>query len=180
MALSSDGTTGLIGGFGDHEGLGAVWVFGAPGGPVKEGPKVIPPVEVIKGGGAAIIPPANRSGPGSGAGAVRQGGEDRALLKHGGFALKLSALEAGSATVDWFELPPGAKLARHAKPKPILVAAGHLSFAAAGTGVLKLKLTSAGKKLLKHAKRVKLTAQGTFTPTGAAAVKTTRPFLLKR
>ncbi|HST33224.1 MAG TPA: hypothetical protein VLJ80_06860 [Solirubrobacteraceae bacterium] len=188
VALSSDASTGLIGGFLDHEGRGAAWVFSTnTGGGTKEEapttiattPKTIPPVETSKS--ATSITAAQIAALLAG-GLVPSGKASKiaALLKHGGFAVKLSALEAGSATIDWYQLPPGAKLARHVKPKPVLVAAGHLRFAAAGTGPLKLKLTPAGKKLLKRAKRLKLTARGTFTPNGGTAVKATRRFLLKR
>ena len=61
-----------------------------------------------------------------------------------------------------------------------LVAAGHLTFAAAGTGTIKVKLTVAGKSLLKHAKQLKLAALGTFTPTGKSPSNATRKFVLKR
>jgi DNA-binding MarR family transcriptional regulator len=47
-----------------------------------------------------------------------------------------------------------------------------------GTGKLKLRLTAAGKRLLKKAKQLKLTAKGTFTPTGKTATVTTRTFSL--
>jgi hypothetical protein len=103
-----------------------------------------------------------------------------ALLKHGGWAELFRALEAGTAVIDWYELPKGATLARKAKAKPVLVAAGHLTFSVAGTETLKVKLTSAGRRLLKHAKQLKLTAKGTFTPTGNTPVTTTRIFILKR
>lgn len=46
----------------------------------------------------------------------------------------------------------------------MLVATAHLSFSTARMAKIKLKLTVAGKKLLKLAKHLKLTATGTFTP----------------
>ena len=52
-----------------------------------------------------------------------------ALLKAGAFAFAYKALEAGSATIDWYQLPSGAKLAKNnnsSKKKPVLVAAGEL------------------------------------------------------
>jgi hypothetical protein len=101
------------------------------------------------------------------------------LLKSGGLTISLTALEAGAAVIDWYEVPAGAKLAKHAAAKPVLVASGQVSFPAAGTGKLKLRLTAAGKRLLKKAKQLKLTAKGTFTPTGKAATVTTKTFSLK-
>ena len=109
-----------------------------------------------------------------------------ALLKSGAFAFAYKALEAGSATIDWYQLPPGAKLAKNnnssKKKKPVLVAAGQLTFTAAGAATLKIKLNATGKRLLSHATQLKLSAESTFTPTGGgqAPVTVTRTFLLKR
>jgi hypothetical protein len=103
-----------------------------------------------------------------------------ALVKSGGFAVVFKALAPGTVVIDWYQVPPGAKLlARKAKPKPVLVAAGQRVFSAAGTATIKIKLTAAGIRLLKHAKQLKLTAKGTFTPTGKAHITTTRVFVLK-
>jgi hypothetical protein len=103
-----------------------------------------------------------------------------ALLKAGGLTMPFTALEAGTLVVSWYEVPPGAKLARKTKAKPILVASGQMTFSAAGTGKLKLRLTAAGKRLLKHAKRLKLTATGMFMPNGGAVVSVTKGFVLRR
>jgi subtilase family serine protease len=102
------------------------------------------------------------------------------LLKTGGYSLTFKAPEAGMLTIAWYELPPGAKLAKKAKPKPILVATGQVKFSATGTKALELKLTAAGKALLKRSEQLELTAKGTFTPNGKAAVSATKPFALKR
>jgi hypothetical protein len=102
-----------------------------------------------------------------------------ALLKSGGLALPVSALEAGTLVVQWYELPAGAKLAK-VKAKPVLVASGRLTFSGAGSGQIKLKLSASGKRLLKHAKRVKLTAEGVFVASGHAAVSTISAFTVRR
>lgn len=101
-----------------------------------------------------------------------------ALRKGDGFTFTFKALEAGTAVIDWYEVPSGAASAS-AKPKPVLVASGHASFSAAGTGKLKVNLTAAGKRLLKKARSLKLTAKGTFTPTGDTAIIATKTFVLK-
>ena len=103
-----------------------------------------------------------------------------ALLKWGGLTVVFKALEAGTVVIDWYEVPAGAKLAKKAKPKPVLVGAGRRTISAAGTATIKIKLTAAGKRLLKHAKRLKLTAKGTFTPPGNAPTTTTKAFTLTR
>jgi hypothetical protein len=105
--------------------------------------------------------------------------KDAALLKGGGYTIAFKALEAGKAVVDWYQVPPGAKLASKAKPKPLLVASGTLTFTRAGTSKLKVKLTAVGKRLLNSRKTLKLTAKGTFIPTGQAPVSATKRFVLR-
>ncbi len=102
------------------------------------------------------------------------------VLKSGVFSIAFTALEAGDAVIDWYEVPPGAHLAKKTKPKPVLVASGQRSFPAAGKATIKVRLTAAGKRLLEHAKRLELTAKGTFTPTGKTPVSATKAFVLKR
>jgi hypothetical protein len=102
------------------------------------------------------------------------------LLKSGAFSIKYQALEAGTAVIEWFELPPGAKLAKRGKPKPVLIASGRMTFSAAGSATIKLELSPSGKAMLKRAKQLKLTAKGTFTPDGKAPIVATRAFRLKR
>jgi len=102
-----------------------------------------------------------------------------ALLKHGGLRLPFKALETGTVAVGWYLVPSGAILAKATKAKPILVASGKLTFSGAGTGKLKIRLTAAGRQLLRRTKRVKLMARGTFAPKGGAAVSTISGFRLK-
>jgi len=102
-----------------------------------------------------------------------------AMLKHGSFALAFTAPEQGTAVIDWYRFPPGAKLVR-AKAKRLLVASGKLSFSAAGTATIEIKLTHVGKRLLKRVNRLKLTAKGTFTPIGMMPITAERVFVLKR
>jgi hypothetical protein len=97
------------------------------------------------------------------------------LLKHGGLPMSFKALEAGSLVIGWYEVPAGAKLAK-AKPKPVLVAKGQAVFSAAGMETVKVKLTAAGRSLLKRSSHLKLVGKATFTPTGKAPISTTRSF----
>jgi len=99
-----------------------------------------------------------------------------ALLKAGGLTVTFKALEAGTAAIKWYQVPPGAKLA--AKAKPVLVASGEARFSSAGTGKIKVKLTGSGKRLLRSANRLKLTAIGIFSPNGAPAVTVTKGLVL--
>ena len=158
--------------------------------PVLTPPVLTPPV---------LTPPSGGSGGGSGGGETFSIGSAQiktlvagqltpsgkaakiaTLLKSGAYTVVFKALEAGTAVIDWYEVPPGAKLAKRTKPKPVLVATGQRTFSAAGTATIKIKLTAAGRSLLRHAKQLKLTAKGTFTPSGTTPVTTTRTFVLKR
>ncbi len=103
-----------------------------------------------------------------------------ALLKSGVVSISFTVLQAGTAVIDWYEIPSGAHLAKKTKPKPVLVASGQQSFSTAGTATIKIKLTATGKRRLKHAKRLKLTAEGTFTPTGETPVSATKALVLER
>jgi hypothetical protein len=101
-----------------------------------------------------------------------------ALLKHGGLSMPFTALTPGTLTIGWYELPPGAKLAK--KVRPVLVASGKRTFSAAGAGTVAVKLTSAGKRLLRHARRVKLVAKGAFVSSGNASAVVMRGLALRR
>jgi hypothetical protein len=100
------------------------------------------------------------------------------LLKTGSFRHVIKSLEAGSEAISWYQVPPGAKIAK--KAKPILVATGKLTFTTAGSETIKIRLTNAGRALLKRVKRVVLTAKGAFTPVGAVSVVIVRRFTLTR
>jgi hypothetical protein len=102
-----------------------------------------------------------------------------ALLKTGGLTVTFQAPEPGTVAIAWYQLPAGAKLS-NAKARPVLVASGQITFSKAGTLKIKLKLTAAGRRLLKHSKRLKLTASGKFTPPGETAVTATKVFVLRR
>jgi hypothetical protein len=108
-----------------------------------------------------------------------KGAKIASLVNEGSFTLRFKALEAGTATIQWYEVPAGASVSKKSKAKPVLVASGRASFAAAATQKLKIKLTSAGKRLLKGAKSLKLTAKGSFTPAGRTPVVVTKAFVLK-
>jgi hypothetical protein len=102
-----------------------------------------------------------------------------AALRRHGLALKLRALEAGTASVAWYAPASAARLARTPPAKPVLVSSGRLRFAAAGTKQLSMRLTSAGKTLLRHHPRqLRLMALGVFDPTGSAAIRVNRTFAL--
>ncbi len=102
-----------------------------------------------------------------------------ALLKDGAFTASFHAPVGGTVVIDWYQAPGGGTLAR-SKPGPLLVASGRLTLPAAGAATIEVKLTAQGKRLLKQAKQLKLTAKGTFSPIGMVPITVTRTFLFKR
>lgn len=103
-----------------------------------------------------------------------------ALLKHGSFTLAFSASEPGMLVIQWWQVPPGAHLAKKGKPKPVLVAQGEARFASPGVGKVKIGLTRAGRRLLASPNKLKLTSRARFTPTGRSAISATGVLTLRR
>jgi hypothetical protein len=101
----------------------------------------------------------------------------RAILRHRAFSPAFTALTAGSVRIQWFALRRGAHLS---KAKRVEVARGTRSYGAAGTRTVNLRLTRAGLRLLKRAKRLKLTAKGTFVLPDGTGVAATKTFVLER
>jgi hypothetical protein len=102
------------------------------------------------------------------------------LLKHGGLTMPFTAPEAGTLVVQWYEVPAGASLATHSKAKPVLVASGQLTFSVAGTEKIKMRLTAVGKQLLRHAKRLRVTAKATFVGASKTHGSAMRVFVMRR
>lgn len=100
------------------------------------------------------------------------------LAMRNSYSFSFTALSAGKLTIAWYFLPKGAHLARKAKPVPF--ASGQLTFKAPGAKKITIKLTAKGKSLIKHKSSIKLTARGSFTPTGKKAITALKTFKLKR
>ena len=101
------------------------------------------------------------------------------LLKRKGYSGKFKALRTGVAAIDWYFLPKGARLTG-TKIKPVLIAKGTRTFKAVGTLSISVKLTAKGAVALKRARHLKITARGTFKPSGASAISATKTVTLVR
>ncbi len=101
------------------------------------------------------------------------------LAQSSGLGLAFHASGPGVLTIALYGGSPGGKLARMSRAKPILVGVGRHAFSGAATARIKIKLTPAGKALLKHAKRLTFTARGTFKTHGKVAVEKTETFVLR-
>jgi hypothetical protein len=95
-----------------------------------------------------------------------------ALLKHGGYSVTFAAPVAGRLVMSWYRMP------RHGKRT--LVASATSMFHKAGTARIKLTLTRRGRRLLSHARKLKLTARGGFAPSGQGSTKVSRLITLTR
>jgi len=109
------------------------------------------------------------------------GAEAKALKK-----LKIRGLLRKHQVKLTFTAPaPGALALRlttssAAAKKATVLATGRAVFAAAGKKTVVLKLSSKGKKVLRHKRKLKATLSATFTPKGGAAISAKRSVSLKR
>lgn len=101
------------------------------------------------------------------------------VLKQRGYGLRFSALSAGRLVVDWYYVPKGGHPAK-GQAGTVVVAVGTATFPAAEALKISIKLTGSGERLLRHRTPLKLTAQGTFTPTAEHGVVATENFTLRR
>jgi hypothetical protein len=88
-----------------------------------------------------------------------------ALLRHGGYTFSFHALTGGTVVIRWHS-------------GHVLVAVGKVKFTRAGNAKLTIKLTKAGRRLLREAKRATLTANGAFTPVARPTISAAKRFHL--
>jgi hypothetical protein len=101
------------------------------------------------------------------------------LLKYGLFSMYFGIPEPATLVVHWYQRHHGAKLG--ATAKVVLVASGRVRSEAAGAAIVKIRLTKAGRRLLKHGSRLSLTASVTLTPMHEPAISASvPPFLLSK
>jgi hypothetical protein len=100
-----------------------------------------------------------------------------AIVRHHRYTFTFVAPGAGTLVMNWYYLPPGARLAR---AKPVLIARARAVATKPGRLRVTLSLTAAGRRRLGHTKRLNLTGEGVFKPAGGAAVTVARRFTLRR
>jgi hypothetical protein len=103
-------------------------------------------------------------------------GRIAAVNKHHGYQSTFEAPAGGVVAISWYG---PAKGAHRAGAKPVLVASVRTSVAAKGGLKLTIKLTTRGKSLLKHNRRIKLTSQASFTLPGGSPVTVVKSFTLR-
>jgi hypothetical protein len=102
----------------------------------------------------------------------------RSLLKHHGYTFMFSAPTAGKVVIKWYALARRARAAKAAKP--VIIAIGSARFAKPRRVRITIKLTSRGMRMLKHARTIRLTAKGIYTPAGRSSLTATRTLRLRR
>lgn len=203
VALSDGAHTALIGGPQDGLGAGAVWAFadasgeelplgsetdvnggGKPhtGGGVSGGAsETLAPRPHARGGLSTASASSTRLATLFARALAPSGSAARigTLLKRGAFVAPLRSFAPGRAVIYWY-LP--AQRVPHSSTviAPLLIAGGKVAFRKAGTAAIVVRLTHAGERLLKHSKRVSVSAKAMFAPNGAAAIRAQRGFVLKR
>jgi hypothetical protein len=100
------------------------------------------------------------------------------LRKRKRYSYGFTALTAGALAIAWYYVPPGARAP--SSTAPVLFAAGHVTFRTAGTRLVVLSLTSRGRKLLRHHRRIALLARGSFTPSAKGPITAAKSFSLAR
>jgi hypothetical protein len=100
-----------------------------------------------------------------------------AMLKAGGANLSFTAPGAGLLSVEW--AASGAHKASRTS-KPTLIAAATKSFATAGRGTIRVRLTAAGRKLLRRNRTLRLVESAAFTPHGEIVIQRQSITLLRR
>jgi hypothetical protein len=83
------------------------------------------------------------------------------LRRTGVYSFSFAAPIAGRLEVIWYQSPDRGGHA--VKGKPLVIAQSSTSFARAATETVKLRLTSAGRRLLAHSRLVALATKGVFT-----------------
>jgi hypothetical protein len=98
-------------------------------------------------------------------------GTIRGVLNHAGYSFSFVAPSAGRLVMAWYYAP------KHGRK--VLVSKVTLVYHASGKATAKILLTSQGRRLLSGARRVKLTATGTFTPAGHGGITMSRAITLR-
>lgn len=102
------------------------------------------------------------------------------LLRHDGLSMSFRLPQSGTLVVRWYLASPAGKRGAKSKHKPTLVATGRASLTATKSVKLRIALTAGGRRLLAHARKIRLRAEGAFAAKGAATIGVSREFTLKR
>jgi len=112
---------------------------------------------------------------------VQRGAKIGSLLKSGATWFHFTAPASGTLKLYWYEVPKGAHVSSaKSKPVPLLVATTTATFSGATLKTVELRLTRAGRALLKKSKRITLTTKAVFAASGGASATWIKSFVLTR
>lgn len=99
------------------------------------------------------------------------------VLRDGGYRYRCSAPSPGELEISWYAGANGGQSSKK-HPKPLLIGTGKRVFREPGSADITVKLTAAGKEVLRAGTSPELTAEATFTAKGHKQLTTTRRFAL--
>lgn len=102
-----------------------------------------------------------------------------ARLLKGAAPVPCTVPASGSCKIELLAPARKARSAAKKKVKQVVVATGTKRVAAAGPSQVKVKVTKAGRKLLKKSRSLKLTVKTSFTPKGGKATTASRKVTVK-
>ena len=98
-----------------------------------------------------------------------------ALMSKGSVSFSFASPGAGTVEVQIYEVVKSGHSTKHE-----VIASGTIAFTKSASAGLRLRLTSEGRRLLKHKQRVKVDAKGVFMSTSGALLATwSDPFTLR-
>jgi hypothetical protein len=95
------------------------------------------------------------------------------LVRTGRYTTSYTAPTPGRLVVRWLTIPRRGNRA-------VLLASARLTFTAAGTKRVVIRLTRKGRKVLRRARRLRITVRATWTPLGGTPVTRSRRVTLRR
>jgi hypothetical protein len=98
------------------------------------------------------------------------------ILRNRGYTFTFTAPSAGLLTIVWYQMSAAGHVARASRA--ISVASGSKRFRSARQLGITVRLTNAGRRLMKHARRLRLTVIASFAPAGEQKISVRGRFTL--
>jgi hypothetical protein len=100
----------------------------------------------------------------------------RSLLRRGSISLPFAPLLEGQVRIRWRT----ARIAKGPHPGPLLIASGQYDFRTLASQRIQLRLTRAGREVLRQHHRLAMTSEITFSPPGSKPVTAAGALVLRR
>lgn len=100
------------------------------------------------------------------------------VIRHNGYVTTFSAPRGGLLLISWYFVPKRGQ--RAGGKQPVRMATARLRFVHRGVRKIKITLTPAGRRLLRGATRIAITAKDSFAPVAGPTIRATRTLRLRR